>query len=156
MQKGTGSKDHYGPIRPRSGSSWTVPAAFIITILFVIYGVVHYVMNSEPYKISEAFIRQNQIIRAEIGDVDKCDPWYPIEMYPFSRDDYARLTFDVIGINKSSTEVSVSLQKKGGQWRIVSAFYKDRQGFLKPLVQENRKPAEKSSDSRVPIKKEKK
>jgi hypothetical protein len=153
VEKGTASRNPYKPIRPHSSSSWTIPVAVIITVIFVIYGLVHYVISSEPYKISESFIRQNQTIRAEVGDVDKCDPWYPIEMYPFGRDDHARLTFDVIGTNKASTEVSVSLQKKGDQWRIVSAAYKDRQGFLKPIVQEDRKTEQKPKESREPVKK---
>jgi hypothetical protein len=155
VQKGTEPGGTYNPIRPRSSSSWTTPVSVIITIIFVIYGVIHYVMNSEPYKISESFIRQNQTIKTELGGVDKCDPWYPIEMYPFGREDFARLTFDAVGTNKVSMEVSVSLQKKRDQWRIVDAFYKDRQGFIKPLVQESRTPAEKPKDSRKPVKKEK-
>jgi len=155
VQKGTEPGDYYNPIRPRSSSSWTTPVSVIITIIFVIYGVIHYVMNSEPYKISESFIRQNQTIKTELGEVDKCDPWYPIEMYPFGREDFARLTFDAVGTNKVSMEVSVSLQKKRDQWRIVDAFYKDRQGFIKPLVQESRSPAEKSKKPRGPVKKEK-
>jgi hypothetical protein len=113
VQKGKEPGNHHNTTRPRSSSSWTTPVAVIISIIFVIYGVIHYVMNSEPYKLSESFIRQNQAIKAELGDVDKCDPWYPIEMYPFGRDDSARLTFDVVGTNKAFTEVSVSLQKKG-------------------------------------------
>ncbi|MCX5839461.1 MAG: cytochrome c oxidase assembly factor Coa1 family protein [Deltaproteobacteria bacterium] len=155
VQKGTEPGDRYNSIRPRSSSSWTIPVSVIISIIFVIYGVIHYVMNSEPYKISESFIRQNQTIKTELGGVDKCDPWYPIEMYPFGREDFARITFDVVGTNKVSTEVSVSLQKKGDQWRIVAASYKDRQGFIKPLVQEGRIAAEKPKQSRGPVKKEK-
>lgn len=150
------SRDQYQPVRPRSGSSWTIAVAIIITVIFFLYGVVHYVMNSEPYKLSESFIRQNQTIRAEIGDVDKCDPWFPIEMYPVGREDLARLTFDVIGKNKQTTEVSVYLQKRQGRWRIISAFYKDRQGFIKPLVQEDQKTAEKTKETREPIKNQKK
>ena len=155
VQKGTKPGGPYNAIRPRSASSWTTPVSVIITIIFVIYGVIHYVMNSEPYKLSESFIRQNQTIKTELGEVDKCDPWYPIEMYPFGREDFARLTFDTVGTNKVSMEVSVSLQRKRDQWRIVDAFYKDRQGFIKPLVQESRTPAEKPKDSRKPVKKEK-
>jgi len=153
VQKGTEPGDRYNPVRPRSGSSWTIPVSIIITVIFVLYGVVHYVMNSEPYKLSESFIRQNQTIQAELGGVDKCDPWYPIEMYPFGRDDFARFTFDVVGTNKAVTDVSVSLQKKGDQWRIVAASYKDRQGFIKPLVQESQTPAEKPKESLGPVKK---
>ena len=147
LQKITESEDHYEPIRPRSGSSWTIPVAVIITILFVIYGVIHYVMNSEPYQLSESFIRQNQTIRAEIGDVDTCDPWFPIEMYPIGPKDLARFTFDVIGKNKQVTEVSVYLQKKQDRWRIISAYYRDRQGFMKPLVEEKRNPGASSHDT---------
>ena len=135
-QKRTSHGSHNEPIRPHSGSSWQIPVAVIITIIFVIYGIIHYFMNTEPYRLSETFIRQNQIIKAEIGDVDKCDPWYPIEMYPFGRENYARLTFDIIGANKGAMEVSVSLQKQGERWRIVSASYKDSRGIVKPLVQE--------------------
>ena len=139
---------HNKPIRPRSGSSWQIPVTVIITIIFVIYGLIHYFMNTEPYRLSETFIRQNQIIKAEIGNVDRCDPWYPIEMYPFGRDDHARLTFDVIGANKGANEISVSLQKKGEQWRIVSASYKDVKGIVKPLVQESQVIPKKSSNEK--------
>ena len=156
VQKGTEPTDQYRPVRPGSGFPLKIAGAVIITVIFVVFGVIHYVMNSEPYKISESFINQNQTIKTELGGVDKCDPWYPIEMYPFGREDFARLTFDVVGTNKVSTEVSVSLQKKGKQWRIVAASYKDRQGVIKPLVQEDRKTAEKLKESREPVKKEKK
>ena len=131
--------DHHTPIRPRSGSSWAIPFAVIITIIFVVYGIIHYFMNTQPYRLSEAFIRQNQTIKAEIGDVDKCHPWFPIEMDLLDRSNDAKLTFDVTGAAKGggSPEVTISLQRRQGQWYVVSAFYKDRQGFLKPLVQEN-------------------
>jgi hypothetical protein len=154
-QKGTEPGDPCNAIRPRSASSWTTPVSVIITVIFVLYGVSHYLMNSEPYRLSESFIRQNQTINSELGGVDKCDPWYPIEMYPFGREDFVRLTFDIVGTNKVSTEVSVSLQKKRDQWHIVAAFYKDRQGFIKPLVQEGRIAAEEPKESRGSVKKEK-
>jgi hypothetical protein len=136
VQKGAGPTDRYAPIRPRSSSSWTIPVVVLITVIFVIYGIIHYFMNTEPYRLSETFIRQNQTIKAEIGDVDKCHPWFPIEMDPLDRNDGAKLTFDVTGA-KGSTEVLISLQRRQGQWRVVSASYKDRQGFLKSLVQED-------------------
>jgi hypothetical protein len=143
VQKKPKSTDQGRPVQPGSGSPLKIAGAVIITAVFVVYGIFHYVMNSEPYKVSEAFIRQNQTIKAELGGVDKCDPWYPIEMYPFGRDDEARLTIDVIGPNKASIEVSISLKRKGSQWRIVAASYKDLQGFTKPLVPEDRKTSEK-------------
>ena len=133
-QTGKESQTKYEPNRPRGGSSWPVVAAVILTVIFVIYGIVYYVMNSEPYKLSESFIRQNQAIKAEIGEVDKCDPWFPIEMPPIGREENAMFTFDVIGKSKQTTEVSVYLQKIQNRWCIVSAYYKDRQGFMKPLV----------------------
>ena len=143
-QRGKEPTTKYEPVRPLFGSSWPIVAAVILTTAFVIYGIVHYVMNSEPYKLSESFIRQNQTIRAEIGEVDKCDPWFPIEMYPIGRKENALFTFDVIGKSKQATEVSVYLQKKQNRWYIVSAFYKDRKGFMKPLLEEGRPSAEKS------------
>jgi len=142
---GKESQTKYEPTRPRAGSSLPIVAAVILTVIFVIYGIIHYVMNSEPYKLSESFIRQNQAIMAEIGEVDKCDPWFPIEMYPISREENAMFTFDVIGKSKQVTEVSVYLQKRQNQWSIVSAYYKDRQGVTKPLVEEKRSSIEKSS-----------
>ncbi|MCX5846291.1 MAG: hypothetical protein NTW12_08035 [Deltaproteobacteria bacterium] len=146
-QTGKESQTKYEPTRPRGGSSWPVVAAVILTVIFVIYGIVYYVMNSEPYKLSESFIRQNQAIKAEIGEVDKCDPWFPIEMPPIGREENAMFTFDVIGKSKQITEVSVYLQKRQNRWRIVSAYYKDRQGFTKPLMEESRSPTEKSLGS---------
>ena len=144
-QRGKESQTKHEPTHPRGSSSWPVIAAVILTVLFVIYGIVHYVMNSEPYKLSESFIRQNQAIKAEIGEVDTCDPWFPIEMHPIGSKENAMFTFDVIGKSKRVTEVSVYLQKIQGRWRIVSAYYKDHQGFMKPLVEERRSPTEKSS-----------
>jgi len=144
-QMGKESQTKHEPTHPRGSSSWPVIAAVILTVLFVIYGIVHYVMNSEPYKLSESFIRQNQAIKAEIGEVDKCDPWFPIEMHPIGSKENAMFTFDVIGKSKQVTEVSVYLQKIQGRWHIVSAYYKDHQGFTKPLVEERRSPTEKSS-----------
>jgi hypothetical protein len=144
-QTGKESQTKYEPTRPRSGSSWPIVVAVILTVIFVIYGVIHYVMYSEPYKLSESFIRQNQTIRTEIGEVDRCDPWFPIEMYPIGRKENAMFTFDVLGKNKQITEVSVYLEKRQNQWSIVSATYKDRRGFTKPLVEENRSSTKKPS-----------
>jgi hypothetical protein len=144
-QTGKESQTKYEPTHPRGPSSWPVVAAVILTVLFVIYGILYYVMNSEPYKLSESFIRQNQTIKAEIGEVDKCDPWFPIEMYPIGRKENAMFTFDVIAKSKQITEVSLYLQEIQNRWRIVSAYYKDRQGFTKPLAEESRSPTEKSS-----------
>jgi hypothetical protein len=122
-----------GPVRPRHASSWTIPVAVIIAILLALYGVASYVMHSEPYTLSESFIRQSKEIKAEIGDVDKADPWYPIAMYPLCPEDQALFTFDVIGTNKTTTEVSLSLQKKEGQWRVVGGSFKDRKGLMKKI-----------------------
>lgn len=144
---GKESQTKYEPTHPRGRSSWPVVVAVILTAIFVIYGIVHCVMNSEPYKLSESFIRQNQAIKAEIGEVDKCDPWFPIEMHPIGRKENAMFTFDVTGKSKQTTEVSVYLQKMQNRWRIVSAYYKDREGFTKPLVEESLSPTEKSSGS---------
>ena len=128
----------YEPVRPRFGSSWPIFAAVILTVIFVIYGMIHYVMNSEPYTLSESFIHQNQIIREEIGKVDKCDPWFPIEIHPIGREENAMFTFAVIGKSKQTTEVTVYLQKRHDRWHIISAYYKDRQGITKPLLEESR------------------
>jgi hypothetical protein len=124
--------------------------AVLLTVVFIVYGIVHFIMNSEPFKISEAYIRQNQQIRAEIGEVEKCHPWFPISIDPLDRSDHAQLTFDVVGVNKSTTEVSVILKRKAGRWQVVSASYKDRQDFVRPLVQEDRKSAEKTRETREP------
>ncbi len=133
-KEGSGKNNYApGPVRPRHASSWTIPVAVIIVLLLVGYGIVSYVMHSEPYTLSESFIRQNKEIKAEIGDVDKADPWYPIAMYPLCPEDQALFTFDVIGTNKTTTEVSLSLQKKGGQWRVVGGSYRDRKGLMKKL-----------------------
>jgi hypothetical protein len=155
-QTGKEYQTKFEPTHPRGRSSWPVIAAVILTVIFVIYGIVYYVMNSEPYKLSESFIRQNQAIKAEIGEVDKCDPWFPIEMYPIGRKENAMFTFDVIGKSKQTTEVSVYLQKIQNRWRIISAYYKNQQGFTKPLVEERHSPIEKSSgyyslSSKLPI-----
>jgi hypothetical protein len=144
-QTGKESQTRYEPTHPRGPSSWPVVAAVILTVIFFIYGILYYVMNSEPYKLSESFIRQNQTIKAEIGEVDKCDPWFPIKMYPIGRKENAMFTFDVIGKSKQITEVSLYLQERQNRWRIVSAYYKDRQGITKPIVEESRSPTEKSS-----------
>lgn len=143
---GKESEAKYEPTRPRGGSSLPIIAAVVLTIIFVMYGIIHYVMNSEPYKLSESFIRQNQAISAEIGEVDRCDPWFPIEMYPIGGKENAMFTFDVIGKSKQVTEVSVYLQKRQDRWIIVSAYYRDRQGFTKPLVEENRSSTKKPSE----------
>lgn len=137
-QTGKESQTKYEPTHPRGRSSWPVIVAVILTVIFVIYGIVYYVMNSEPYTLSESFIRQNQTIREEIGEVDKCDPWFPIEMYPIGREENAMFTFDVIGKSIQTTEVTVYLQKRQNRWRIISAYYKDRQGLTKPLLEESR------------------
>jgi flagellar basal body-associated protein FliL len=137
-QAGKESQTKYEPTHPRGRSSWPVIVAVILTVIFVIYGIIYYVMNSEPYTLSESFIRQNQTIREEIGEVDKCDPWFPIEMYPIGREENAMFTFDVIGKSIQTTEVTVYLQKRQNRWRIISAYYKDRQGLTKPLLEESR------------------
>jgi flagellar basal body-associated protein FliL len=137
-QAGKESQTKYEPTHPRGRSSWPVIVAVILTVIFVIYGIIYYVMNSEPYTLSESFIRQNQTIREEIGEVDKCDPWFPIEIYPIGREENAMFTFDVIGKSIQTTEVTVYLQKRQNRWRIISAYYKDRQGLTKPLLEESR------------------
>jgi len=152
-QAGKESQTKYEPTHPRGRSSWPVIVAVILTVIFVIYGIIYYVMNSEPYTLSESFIRQNQTIREEIGEVDKCDPWFPIEIYPIGREENAMFTFDVIGKSIQTTEVTVYLQKRQNRWRIISAYYKDRQGLTKPLLEESRSSAEKSSGLPVTVQK---
>ncbi len=58
-QAGKESQTKYEPTHPRGRSSWPIVAAMILTVIFVIYGIVYYVLNSEPYKLSESFILQD-------------------------------------------------------------------------------------------------
>lgn len=112
------------------------PFIFILVVILLISGFVFHVITSAPYKVSVAFIRENPDIKAVVGKINECHPWFPIEVPPFGKTDHARLTFDVTG-SKSSIEVSLLLMKKGGEWRITTASYKDFQGLKKILIKEN-------------------
>ena len=100
-----------------------------------VFGLQYSIKNSEAYKVSESFLREHEDIRRTVGG--------PIEFgfFPNARmqSNSHRTTADFdIGVKGSSgsTDVSMSLLKEEGNWRIVKATYSDESGNIQSLLRD--------------------
>jgi thioredoxin 1 len=109
----------------------------LLVVLFVggIVGFVFYTLNhSEAAQTARTFLRQNERLRQDIGEV-KNFGWLVVgNIHGEAGNGQATLTLKVIGARKTvSADVELAY-RNGSQWRVVSAAYRNEAGRVVRLL----------------------
>ncbi len=109
----------------------------LLVVLFVgaVAGVVFYAIgNSEAAEAAKVFLRTNQKLRAEIGDIQGFGWFVTGGVNARNADGDARLNLKVIG-ERRNVNASVALfYKSGHKWRVSGASYKNEVGQIVELL----------------------
>lgn len=103
----------------------------LIVVLFVggIIGVVFYgIGNSDAANVSREFLRKNERLKQDIGEVKDFGKFVTGNININNGDGTAELNIKVIGERK---EVNVAVElifRSGHQWRVTAASYKNEAG----------------------------
>lgn len=134
LNKKTGTAiPEYDPIRPKGGAIRVLPFILTIIILSLLFGAYELLTGSEPYKLAEKYIRENQELQMSFGKIVECNPWVPFNFNISGGEGRVRLAFSVKG-ESGSTKAYITMIRKHGQWGITSAQYVDRVGAYKALM----------------------
>ncbi len=100
-----------------------------------VFGVQHAVKDSEPYKMSESFVRNSEDVKRLIGQPMEFG-FFPNAQFHSNPDrSTAAFALNVQG-PQGSTVVNLKLLKEEADWQIVHAHYLDPEGQARTLVAE--------------------
>jgi hypothetical protein len=109
----------------------------LIVVLFVggiAWFALHTISNSEAAETARTFLRNNEILKRDIGEVKDFGSFVTGNVNVQNADGEARLNFKVIG-EKRTVNVAVDLSYRNNRsWRVTGATY-DRDGQTIDLVQ---------------------
>lgn len=109
----------------------------LLVVLFVggIVGFVFYTLNhSEAAQTARTFLRQNERLRQEIGEVKNFGWFVTGNVHGESGNGQATLTLKVIGARKTVNADVELAYRNNSPWRVVSAVYRNDAGRTVPLV----------------------
>lgn len=113
----------------------TVIAVGLIVMVFValLTGIFIMMKRSDAYQTAEAFIKNNESIRNTVGDEMKFG-FLPLGSVKVSGARGAASFKITVKGSRGSTDVDVSLRKRGNEWRVVAMVYTDRYGKKQRVV----------------------
>lgn len=132
IQPGSG-KEAYKPVKPKGGAARTWPFLVLIVVISILFGINDFIKDSEPFKIASSFIKENQQIKDDLGEVTETSPWFPSSLKTSGSTVYVRLAIRVEGKNGSG-KAYVTLVYLRDRWQITAASYENRQGKESPLI----------------------
>ena len=109
----------------------------IVVVLFAggVVGLVFYsINNSEAASAARSFLRGNEKLKQDIGDVKDFSSFVTGSINEQSGDGEARLKLKVIGAHKTVDATVDLAYRKGHPWRVVSASYTNEQGQVIELL----------------------
>jgi tetratricopeptide (TPR) repeat protein len=125
----------YEPVKPKAGAFRVLPFLVILGIILALSAAYDFFCESDPFRICEAYLKQNAQIRQEFGEVRDVKPWFPFSIDTTGQQGRASLSFLVEGTTGSTT-ARATLTRQRGTWRILTASYEDRQGMTRSLAVE--------------------
>ncbi|HEY0431613.1 MAG TPA: cytochrome c oxidase assembly factor Coa1 family protein [Pyrinomonadaceae bacterium] len=94
-----------------------------------IVGVAFYsIGNSEAANVGRAFLRENEKLKQDIGEVKDFGSWVTGNININNGDGRAELNFKVIGENKEVNATVELAFRSGSQWRVTAASYRNETG----------------------------
>jgi hypothetical protein len=109
----------------------------LIVVLFVggIVGVVFYgIGNSDAAKVSEEFLKSNERLKQDIGEVKDFGKFVTGNININNGDGTAELNLKVIGQRKTVNAAVELVFRSGHQWRVTAASYKNEAGQTVDLL----------------------
>ncbi len=103
----------------------------LIVLLFVggIVGMVFYgIGNSDAAKVSEEFLKSNERLKQDIGEVKEFGKFVTGNINVNNGDGTAELKIKVIGERKTVNAAVDLVFRSGHQWRVTAASYKNEAG----------------------------
>jgi hypothetical protein len=110
--------------------------ALIVAIVFggIFWFTFHKINNSEAADTARTFLRNNEILKGDIGEVKDFGSFIPFNISAQNADGEATLHIKVIG-EKRTVNTTVQLSYRNNRsWRVTGATY-DRDGQTIDLVQ---------------------
>jgi len=121
---------------------------FVAFLLFVggILGIAFYsVANSEAAVTAKEFLRANEKLKEDIGEVKDFGYLVTGEINTKNRDGDARLHLKVIGERRTVNATVMMEYRSGGAWRVTRASYTDERGATVELVEDSQAKTEPPS-----------
>lgn len=109
----------------------------LIVVLFVggIVGVVFYgIGNSDAANVSKDFLRKNERLRQDIGEVKDFGKFITGNVNISNGDGTAELNIKVIGERKEVNATVELVFRSGHQWRVTAASYRNEAGETVDLL----------------------
>ena len=103
----------------------------LIVVLFVggIIGIVFYgISNSDAARVAKDFLRTNERLKQDIGDVKDFGKFITGNINFNNGDGTAQLNLKVIGERKEVNAAVELIFRSGHQWRVTAASYKNEAG----------------------------
>lgn len=114
-----------------------VAALILLVVLFVggIVGVVFYsIGNSEAAQTAKTFLRNNERLKREIGEVRDFGWFVGGNLKTDNNDGDASLNLKVIGARETVNATVAMAYKQGRAWRVTDAYYKNKSGQAVQLL----------------------
>lgn len=124
------------PIRPKGVSSrlpLLVPIA-LLALLFIGYRAV---VDSAAWRAVETFYRANGEVRAAVGEVRSCRPWYPFKVDWRGDALLVQVSVQIKG-TKGEGRGHALLRYDGKTWTLAAAALEDDRGRLRFLFRQGR------------------
>jgi len=101
-------------------------------------GMVFYgIGNSDAAKVSQEFLRSNERLKQDIGDVKDFGKFVTGNININNGDGTAELNLKVIGERKTVNAAVELVYRSGHQWRVTAASYKNEAGETVDLLNPN-------------------
>ncbi|MFA5182122.1 MAG: cytochrome c oxidase assembly factor Coa1 family protein [Syntrophales bacterium] len=144
IQPGDGKKT-YEPVKPKGGASRSWPFLVGIVVISILFGINDFIKDSEPFKIASSFVKENQQIKEDLGEVTETSPWFPSSLKTTGSTVRVRLAIRIEGKNGAG-KAHVTLVYLRDRWQITAASYENRQGRVTPLIK-----GEVQGDGAIPL-----
>ncbi len=111
---------------------------FLLGALFVgliVGGIFYGINNSEAAETARSFLRSNEKLKQDIGEVKDFGYFVTGKINAGSGDGNARLGLKVIGERRTVPATVALVYKQGGAWRVTDASYENDQGQTVDLLE---------------------
>jgi len=132
IQPGDGKKTHE-PVKPKGVAANTWPFLVVIVVISVLFGINDFIKDSDPFKVASSFVKENQQIKDDLGEVTEISPWFPSFLKTSGSTVRVQLTLRVEGKNGTG-KAYVTLVYLRDRWQITASSYENRQGKVSPLI----------------------
>ena len=132
IQPGDGKKT-YEPVKPKGGAARSWPFMVGIVVISILFGINDFIKDSEPFKTASSFVKENQQVKDDLGEVTETSPWFPSSLKTSGSMVRVQLTLRVDGKNGTG-KAYVTLVYLRDRWQITTASYENRQGKVSPLI----------------------